>query len=323
MTHGVGSEDRRRPTTSRRRECSGRTGARRSKIKKTGSPKPTACSNLSRLGNHDTDGGPVTRYRPNSCTATATMQAATSSRPGQRRDRAVADSGRAGHHLRARLRCRSAALRAAGGPAYGVGDRVVHVGVEHARHDVGRVELVVGDHRRQRPRGGQQHRRGDLGRAGVQQPAEDAREGQHVVDLVREVRAAGRDDRGVLGASAGSISGSGLASAKTIERSAIVATSSPSSTSRRGDADEDVGADDGLLQRAGDVELRWCSRPARPARRSGPPGPGAPRRRCRPRRRAAAPAASSSLMIAVPAAPAPDITILTSAMSLSTTRSAL
>ncbi len=36
-----------------------------------------------------------------------------------------------------------------------------------------------------------------------------------------------------------------------------------------------------------------------------------------------APAASSNLMIAVPAAPAPDITIRTSAMSFSTTRNAL
>ena len=51
----------------------------------------------------------------------------------------------------------------AGGQPYGVGHGVVHVGVKDARRDVGGVELVVGDHRGECLRGGQQHRRCDLG----------------------------------------------------------------------------------------------------------------------------------------------------------------
>ena len=81
--------------------------------------------------------------------------------------------------------------RAAGRAPDGLRDPAVHVGVEHARHDVGGVQLVVGDHRRQRPGRGEQHRRGDLGRPGVQQPTEHPGERQHVVDLVGEV-ASGR-----------------------------------------------------------------------------------------------------------------------------------
>ena len=44
--------------------------------------------------------------------------------------------------------------------------------------------------------GGHLHVLGDRGGAGVEGAAEDAGEGQHVVDLVREVAAAGGDDRG-------------------------------------------------------------------------------------------------------------------------------
>ena len=56
--------------------------------------------------------------------------------------------------------------------------------------------------------------------------AEDAGEGEHVVDLVREVAASGRDDGRVPAAMSGWTSGSGLASAKMIAPGAILATAS-------------------------------------------------------------------------------------------------
>ena len=60
----------------------------------------------------------------------------------------------------------------------------------------------------------------------VEGAAEDAREGQHVVDLVGEVGAAGGDHPRVPGATSGCTSGVGLARPKMIASSAIVATTS-------------------------------------------------------------------------------------------------
>ena len=78
----------------------------------------------------------------------------------------------------------------------GLGDQVVgaelqllaRIGGGHLVADLGlgqRGDLV---------HAGQLHRLGDLRRAAVQRAAEDVREAQHVVDLVRVVRAAGGDD---------------------------------------------------------------------------------------------------------------------------------
>jgi len=67
--------------------------------------------------------------------------------------------------------------------------------VEHARDDVVGGELVVGDDVCERMRRSELHLSGDRGRPDVERAAEDARKGEHVVDLVRVVRAAGRDDR--------------------------------------------------------------------------------------------------------------------------------
>jgi hypothetical protein len=113
----------------------------------------------------------------------------------------------------------------------------------------GRVELVLADHVRDRHRRGQRHLLGELLGAHVEHAAEHAGEGQHVVDLVGLVGAAGRDHAACLRASRGSTSGSGLASANTIDFSAILAMSSPVSRFGRAHADEHVGADD----RAGQV----------------------------------------------------------------------
>ena len=113
-------------------------------------------------------------------------------------------------------------------------------------------------------------------------------------------------------ATPGSISGTGLASAKTMAPSAIAATSSPSMT---------LGADTPMntsapsiasLQRPGQAAPGWWRRRPSAATRAGPGGRGGRRPRRPRRRRRCAPASSSSRRIAVPAAPAPDITIRTS-----------
>ena len=83
---------------------------------------------------------------------------------------------------------------------------------------------LVRDHGRQRLGRRQLHALGDLGRADLERAGEDAGEGEHVVDLVRVVAAARRDDRRVLAAESGWISGFGLAMAKMKEPFAIVAT---------------------------------------------------------------------------------------------------
>ena len=77
------------------------------------------------------------------------------------------------------------------------------VAVEDAGDDVVLGEVVLGDDLGDALGGGELHLLGDAGRAGVEGAAEDAGEGEHVVDLVRVVGAAGGHDphvgRGVLG----------------------------------------------------------------------------------------------------------------------------
>ena len=148
----------------------------------------------------------------------------------------------------------------------------------------------------------------------VERAAEDAGEGQHVVDLVREVAAPGGDHRGVAGAPRrGAISGSGLARAKTI-----------ASRRHRGDrrlghraaghADEDVGAGQRVGQRAGQAgrvgrppraRRLTAVRSARPGVHDAPAVARRRRRRCRPRCRIR--------VTATPAAPAPETTARRSA----------
>src|SRR3954468_7942575 len=86
---------------------------------------------------------------------------------------------------------------------YGLGDRLAHVAVEDARHDVLLVELLVGHRAGDSLGGGDLHLVGDRGGARVQRTPEHTREGQHVVDLVRVVRASGghhaRVGAGLLG----------------------------------------------------------------------------------------------------------------------------
>ena len=97
---------------------------------------------------------------------------------------------------------------------------------------------------------GDHHLVGDLVGAGVEQPAEEAGEREHVVDLVGVVRAAGRDDRRVLAGRDRVDLGVGVGQREddrvVRHRRDVVAGQQV----RRGDADEDVGAGQHLLQRA-------------------------------------------------------------------------
>ena len=68
--------------------------------------------------------------------------------------------------------------------------------VEGAGHDA-RLGQVAGDDVGQRLGGGELHPLGDRGGPHVERAAEDAGEGEHVVDLVGVVAAPGGDDRGV------------------------------------------------------------------------------------------------------------------------------
>ncbi len=90
--------------------------------------------------------------------------------------------------------------------------------VERHRHDILRVQLLIGNAGRDRLSRCQLHLVVDVAGAHIQRPAENTRESQHVVDLVRVVRTAGADN----GSSApslrpsGQISGTGFAIANTI-----------------------------------------------------------------------------------------------------------
>ena len=68
--------------------------------------------------------------------------------------------------------------------------------VEDARDDVLRPELVGADHAGDRVARRELHSFGDVAGAHVERAAKDAGEREHVVDLVRVVRPAGRDDGG-------------------------------------------------------------------------------------------------------------------------------
>ena len=56
---------------------------------------------------------------------------------------------------------------------------------------------IIADHREDRLCGSNFHLLGDSSRSSVQRSAEHSWEGQHIVDLVREIAAPGRDDRRV------------------------------------------------------------------------------------------------------------------------------
>ena len=77
-------------------------------------------------------------------------------------------------------------------------DRLGHVAVEHAGDDVVGVQLVVADDARDGARRRELHLLVDRARADVERAAEDAGEGEDVVDLVGVVRAAGGHDRDVV-----------------------------------------------------------------------------------------------------------------------------
>ena len=91
---------------------------------------------------------------------------------------------------------RDAAARA--GLGHRGGDGLGDAAVEHAGDDVVGVQLVVADDGRDRARGGELHLLVDRARADVERAAEDAGEGEDVVDLVGVVRAAGGHDRDVV-----------------------------------------------------------------------------------------------------------------------------
>src|SRR6185503_13250620 len=86
--------------------------------------------------------------------------------------------------------------RAGRGVGDGGGHVLDHRLVEHRRDDVVLVQLVLGDDTRDRPRRGQVHLLVDRRRLRVERTAEHPGEAQHVVDLVRVVRATGGDHPG-------------------------------------------------------------------------------------------------------------------------------
>ena len=111
-------------------------------------------------------------------------------------------------------------------------------------------ELVVADDVGDRLGRAQQHVDGDLVGAGVEQAAEDAGEGEHVVDLVRLVAAPGRDDGGVPGGLARVDLGVGIGEGEDDgvgrHRGDVVARQQVGSRH----PDEDVGAGEDLAEAA-------------------------------------------------------------------------
>ena len=105
---------------------------------------------------------------------------------------------------------------------------------------------------RDRVGGGDLHRVVDAGRADVQGAAEDEREAEHVVDLVRIIRAAGRDDR--IGARGHREFGAdlrlGVGHREDDRRGGHVLDHLRRERSCRGEPQEHVGADQRLGQRA-------------------------------------------------------------------------
>ena len=84
-----------------------------------------------------------------------------------------------------------------GGSLDGGSDALDHLAVEDAGHDVFGAQFTRRDAVGNGARGRLLHALGDLRGAHVQGAAEDAREGQHVVDLVGVIAAAGGHDEGV------------------------------------------------------------------------------------------------------------------------------
>jgi hypothetical protein len=118
------------------------------------------------------------------------------------------------------------AFRGLCGLGHGLGHGGAHAAVERLGDDIVRGELLIGDEPPGRG-GGHLHLLVDVARAHVERAAEDAREGQNVVDLVRVVAAARRDDAAPPAlASSGKISGVGLAQAKMIASLFMVFTMS-------------------------------------------------------------------------------------------------
>src|SRR5699024_7895569 len=106
---------------------------------------------------------------------------------------------------------------------------------------------------RNRVCGGQQHGVGDVRDACVQQPAEEAREGQDVVDLVGEVAATGGNHGGMLPGNQRIHLGirvcHGEDDCVLVHGRNVVLVQDV----RGRDADEHIGSGDGFLQGAGEI----------------------------------------------------------------------
>ena len=160
-------------------------------------------------------------------------------------------------------------------------------------------------------------------RAHVERAAEDAREGEHVVDLVRVVGAAGGDDGDVVARPPpGRISGTGLAIANTIASGAIERTAAgdtapgpdrPMKTSAPASTSSAVPASA--------ARVRALGEPARVGVEARPRPRRARRRRSQPMMSRDAGASRISAH-ATPAAPAPTTTTRTSSARLPTSFSA-
>ena len=137
----------------------------------------------------------------------------------------------------------------------------------------------------------------------VEQAAEHAGEREHVVDLVRVVGAAGRHDGGVLHRHRRVDLGVGVGQREHDRVRRHRGELGGAEEVRRGDADEDVGADERVGERARTPPPGWCCAAieTRLGVHAGH-GPRARCRRCRPPDSHGA-LRRSSRMIAVPAAP--------------------
>ena len=208
--------------------------------------KAAACTTLSRYGrppSGPTGPGPVQEHHELTTTAS-----------GERRARSRQPAAAGGRHAGAGSSSTITDTPGADGRAdrrsHGAGD----VGVEDAGHDVAGVAA-----RRQSTTAARARAAAssicevDRVAVCVEQPAEDPREGQHVVDLVREVAAPGRDDGCVLRRRQRVDLGHRVGQGEHDAPSAIVAMSVAGEEVRRGDADEDVGTGQRPAQVAGDA----------------------------------------------------------------------
>ncbi len=146
----------------------------------------------------------------------------------------------------------SDALRAGGGRDRG-GDRRRDALVERGGDDLVRAELV-GDDGGERLGGGELHALGDLRGAHLHGAREDAGEGQHVVDLVRVVAAAGGDHGRVLVRDV-RVDLRGGVGHREDERVLRHLRHRRLRDRAAGDADEDIGPVQRVLQRSGQLRL--------------------------------------------------------------------